>query len=156
MGIQKRSSVAAVDVAWFHSLADDASAAVAGDRLLLPEQCGHEDMPHGGLCPVHCIRPLAPLPCFFHGHDEEGYLEKLSSIYTCVHLRVCSDKTSSITSSEKYHPTMLELLGTQISSGSGASEALCRPQSTFLDVRMRSHCRQKLQHNHRTEEELPL
>lgn len=60
--------------------------------------------------------PLAVL-CSFHGHREEGYLEKLSRVYAPVHLRVCRDKNSRMTSSEKYHPTMLELLGTQSSSG---------------------------------------
>lgn len=78
--------------------------------------------------------PLAPL-CSFHGHDEEGMLEKLSCINACVHLRVCKGR---VTSSEKCRPTMLELLGKEISSGissvngSGAPDALCRPHSLTL------------------------
>lgn len=60
---EKRFSAAAVDVAWFHSLADEASVALAGDRLV-PEQCGCEQVTHGSLCPVHCCQtpwqPSAP------------------------------------------------------------------------------------------------
>lgn len=68
--------------------------------------------PTGVCASCTAVGALAP-PCSFHSHDKKGYLEKLLCIYACVHLRVCSDKTSRITSSEKYHPAMLELLGTQ-------------------------------------------
>lgn len=33
-GYNKTSSAVAVDASWFHSLADEASVAVAGDRLV--------------------------------------------------------------------------------------------------------------------------
>lgn len=133
---------------------------MAGDRLVVPEQWGVRRWPTGVCAPCIAVRP--PGTSLLLSWPPWG-----PSGETIVHLcpSQChySDKTSRITCSEKYHSEMLELLGTQSNSeifsvnGSDAPEAPCWLQSDiFLHVRMRSHCQEKLQHKHRTEEESPL